>query len=37
LCQPRAGLNHLRATDEDWCSGGQSKLPLRRQSSRRND
>jgi hypothetical protein len=37
LCQPRAGWSHLRATDEDWCSAGQSQLPLRRQSSRRND
>jgi hypothetical protein len=36
LCLPRAVWSHRLVTEEDWCSTGQSRLPLKRRPSRRN-
>jgi hypothetical protein len=36
LCRPRTDWSHPQVTEEDWCSWGQSRLPLRRRWSRRN-
>jgi hypothetical protein len=36
LCRPRADWSHLRLTEVDWCSAGQTRLSLKRRPSRRN-